>query len=113
MKEMLLYEDANEIIIQGLKVEPQNADLKKLQVDVTKELASMRAKERKGPDGVSIILLFVIFFLLDLRNVCLLLKPPRKKEMISLKMECMKLRFDGTPGSVFCLFCVLLLILHE
>ena len=64
MKEMLLYEDANEIIIQGLKVEPQNADLKKLQVDVTKELASMRAKERKGPDGVSIILLFCYIFLI-------------------------------------------------
>jgi hypothetical protein len=52
MKEMLLFEDANEVIAQGLKVEAGNADLKKLQVDVSKELATMKAKERKGPDGV-------------------------------------------------------------
>ena len=52
MKEMLLFEDANEVITQGLKVEAGNADLKKLQIDVSKELAAMKAKERKGPDGV-------------------------------------------------------------
>jgi len=53
MKELLLYEDAIDILNKGLKVEPGNRDLKNLLADVTKDLNAMKAKDRRGPDGVN------------------------------------------------------------
>jgi len=99
MKEMLLYEDANDVIAQGLKVEPGNADLKKLQGDVAKELAAMKAKERKGPDGVCNFSLSHFFlFSFSFRNVCHLLNLPKRKEMTNSRTECTSKLFDGTQG---------------
>jgi stress-induced-phosphoprotein 1 len=51
MKELLLFEEASEILQKGLKVESGNRDLKTLQVEVNKELNTMKAKSRKGADG--------------------------------------------------------------
>jgi hypothetical protein len=52
MKEMLLFEDAQDVLLKGLKVEAGNRDLKNLQVDITKELNSMKTISRRGSDGV-------------------------------------------------------------
>jgi hypothetical protein len=61
MKELLLYEDANEVLSNGLKIESGNRDLKNLQADISKELAKMKAKNRLGPDGVCISFVFFSF----------------------------------------------------
>jgi len=51
MKELLLFEEASDVLQKGLRVEAGNRDLKTLQVEITKELNAMKSKARKGPDG--------------------------------------------------------------
>jgi len=51
MKELLLFEEASEVLKKGLKVEANNSDLKNLESDIAKELNTMKAKAKKGPDG--------------------------------------------------------------
>jgi hypothetical protein len=42
MKELLLFEEAAETLVKGLKVEGNNKDLKGLQIEVSKELKQMQ-----------------------------------------------------------------------
>eukprot|EP00211_Chloroparvula_japonica_P014633 CAMPEP_0119133070 /NCGR_PEP_ID=MMETSP1310-20130426/12927_1 /TAXON_ID=464262 /ORGANISM="Genus nov. species nov., Strain RCC2339" /LENGTH=258 /DNA_ID=CAMNT_0007123745 /DNA_START=80 /DNA_END=856 /DNA_ORIENTATION=- len=51
MKELLLFEEAEEILLKGLTVEPNNRDLKDLLTNVRRELSEMQTKAGRGADG--------------------------------------------------------------